>query len=52
MADYGLRMTAAEAERLVRDIDALVRLYIGATRDDAPRGAEAVHLSFRAFKRP
>ncbi len=52
MADYSLRMSAAEAERLVRQLDALIRPYIALTREDAPRGADIVHVSFRAFKRP
>jgi hypothetical protein len=52
ISDYGLRLTAGEAEQLLGAIDALVRPYIAPTRHDAPADAEVVHLSLRAFPRP
>ncbi|QRP50015.1 helix-turn-helix transcriptional regulator [Amycolatopsis sp. FDAARGOS 1241] len=48
---YSLRVTPAELERLVHAIDALVRPYVGAIREDAPAGALPVHLGLRAFPR-
>lgn len=52
MATYGLQVTASELAELTRAIDALVRPYIAATRDDAPSAARAVHVSVGAFRRP
>ncbi len=52
VADYELRLTPAEAERIVQQMDALVRPFIAPTSDGAPRGSDVVHVSFRAFKRP
>ena len=49
---YGLRLTAAELARLVADIDALVRPYIGLTRGRGPDGAEVAHLRLQAFRHP
>ncbi|MET7419004.1 helix-turn-helix domain-containing protein [Dactylosporangium sp. NPDC005555] len=46
---YTLRLTPDELRELGDRIDALVRPYIAATRDDAPAGAEAVHLGFHGF---
>jgi hypothetical protein len=34
---------------LVTRLDALIRPYIAATRDDAPTGAAVVHLGLQAF---
>ncbi|MFI5606745.1 ArsR/SmtB family transcription factor [Amycolatopsis sp. NPDC051903] len=48
---YSLRVTPAELERLVHAIDALVRPYVGAIREDAPAGALPVHVGLRAFAR-
>ncbi|ANN17615.1 transcriptional regulator [Amycolatopsis orientalis] len=48
---YSLRVTAAELDKLVEGIDALVRPYVGAIRKDAPEEARPVHLGFRAFLR-
>ena len=48
---YGLRLTASELEDLTAAIDALVRPYIGLTREDVPDDAEPVHVSVRAFPR-
>ena len=46
---YALRLTAAELRQLGERIDALVRPYISATRDDAPPDAEMVHFGFHGF---
>jgi len=51
-ANYGLRVTATELRRIVEAIDAVVRPYIGATREHAPSDAELAHLTVFAFPRP
>jgi predicted ArsR family transcriptional regulator len=50
-SQYGLRVTAGELKDLTAAIDALVRPYIGLTREDIPNDAEPVHVSLRAFPR-
>ena len=52
MNSYGLRVSPAELASLVAAVDALVRPYIGLTRDDAPEDAAAVHVTFQAFRLP
>ena len=52
LATYGLRVSPEELRDLVAKIDALIRPYIGLTRDDVPPNAEAVHVGFSAFRRP
>jgi DNA-binding transcriptional ArsR family regulator len=49
---YALRLTADELAGLEAALDAAIRPYIGLTRADPPPGAEPVHLSLRAFRRP
>lgn len=49
---YGLLVTAEELADLVRRIDAIVRPFISATRDDAPDGARLVHLGLHAVRHP
>ncbi|HWU57538.1 MAG TPA: helix-turn-helix domain-containing protein [Microbacteriaceae bacterium] len=51
-AAYGLRVTPDELKQLTERIDAIVRPYIAATRDDAPSDAELAHLAVLAFPRP
>lgn len=51
-AAYGLRVTPDELKHIVEQIDAVVRPYIAATRDDAPSDAEPAHLAVLAFPRP
>jgi hypothetical protein len=46
---YTLRMTAAELTELTTRLDALIRPYIAATRDDADASSALVHLDFSAF---
>ncbi|MDG6103186.1 helix-turn-helix transcriptional regulator [Dactylosporangium aurantiacum] len=46
---YTLRLTPAELRTLGDRIDALIRPYIAATRDDTPTGAETVHFGFHGF---
>ena len=36
---------------LAAKVDALIRPYVAATRDDAPRGSALVHLGLQAFAR-
>lgn len=49
---YGIRVTPDELQHIVEAIDAIVRPYIAATRDDAPDDAEPAQLSVLAFPRP
>jgi DNA-binding transcriptional ArsR family regulator len=49
---YALRLTAAELEQLVSEIDRLIRPYIGLTRGDAPEAAEVAYLRLLAFRHP
>jgi hypothetical protein len=46
---YTLRLTPGELRALGDQIDALVRPYIAATRDDSPDGAETVHFGYHGF---
>ena len=46
---YTLRMTAAELTELAIRLDALIRPYIAATRDDADAASALVHLDVSAF---
>ena len=46
---YTLRMTATELADLTRQLDALIRPYIAATRDERPDGSALVHLGLHAF---
>jgi DNA-binding transcriptional ArsR family regulator len=46
---YTLRLTAAELSELSAKLDALIRPYIAATREDAPRGSALVELGLHAF---
>ena len=46
---YSLRLTAAELSDLNGRLDAAIRPYIAATREDDPRGAELVRLTLHAF---
>jgi DNA-binding MarR family transcriptional regulator len=51
-ATYGLRITPDELVALGTAIDALIRPFIGLTRDDPPPDAEPVHVLVRAFPLP
>jgi hypothetical protein len=46
---YTLRMTPAELSALGEGLDALIRPYLAATREDPPRGTGLVHLGLHAF---
>jgi hypothetical protein len=48
---YGLLISPSELEQLTASIDALVRPFIGITRDDAPADAAPVHIGLHAFRR-
>jgi hypothetical protein len=48
-ATYTLKMTPAELSALGEALDALVRPYLAATREDPPRGSALVHLGLHAF---
>jgi DNA-binding transcriptional ArsR family regulator len=46
---YTLRLTPRELTDLAAKLDALIRPYVAATREDAPRGSALVHLGLQAF---
>jgi DNA-binding transcriptional ArsR family regulator len=46
---YTLRLSPRELGELTEQFDALIRPYIAATREDAPRGSALVHLGLQAF---
>jgi hypothetical protein len=46
---YTLRMTPTELSALGEALDALIRPYLAATREDAPRGSALVHLGLHGF---
>jgi DNA-binding transcriptional ArsR family regulator len=48
-ATYTLRMTPHELTELGEALDALIRPYIAAIRDDSPDGSALVHLGLHAF---
>ncbi len=52
LSTFGLLVTADELVELTTAVDAILRPYIGLTRDDAPPEAERVHVIFDAFRRP
>lgn len=48
---FGLLVTADELAILTTAVDAILRPYIGLTRDDPPPDARRVHVIFDAFRR-
>ena len=48
---YGLRVTPAELTELVETVDALLRPYLAAIRDDAPADAAVVDVGLQALPR-
>lgn len=52
LSTFGLLVTADELVALASRVDALLRPYIGLTREDPPTGAERVHVVFDAVRRP
>jgi len=46
---YTLRLTPQEVTELTGKLDALIRPYIAATREDAPRGSGIVRFGMQAF---
>jgi DNA-binding transcriptional ArsR family regulator len=50
-SSYTLRLSPQELRDLNEKLDALIRPYIAATREDVPRGAAVVHLGLQAFPR-
>jgi DNA-binding transcriptional ArsR family regulator len=46
---FTLRLDPNELRDLSAKLDALIRPYIAATREDAPRGSAVVHLGLQAF---
>jgi DNA-binding transcriptional ArsR family regulator len=46
---YTLQLSPQELRDLTQQLDALIRPYIAATREGAPRGAALVHLGLQAF---
>jgi DNA-binding transcriptional ArsR family regulator len=49
---YGLLVDPAEMAELAERLDAAIRPYLAATRDDAPPDARPVHVFLSAFLRP
>jgi DNA-binding transcriptional ArsR family regulator len=52
LSTYGLLVTPDELLELSEWLDAALRPYLAATRDDAPAGARPVHVFLSAFLRP
>ncbi|WP_431277814.1 ArsR/SmtB family transcription factor [Leifsonia poae] len=52
LSGYALRLTPAELRDLGERLDALIRPYIGLTRDDAPEDADVVALHLNAYLHP
>jgi hypothetical protein len=48
---YTLRLSPQELRDLTAKLDALIRPFVAATREDAPRGSALVHLGMQAFPR-
>lgn len=48
---YTLRVTPQELVELTRRLDAIVRPYISATRDESPAGSGLATVAFQAFPR-
>lgn len=46
---YTLRLSPRELDELTGQLDALIRPYVAATREDAPLGSALVHLGLQAF---
>jgi hypothetical protein len=46
---YTLRLSPQELRDLTAKLDGLIRPYVAATREDAPRGSALVHLGLQAF---
>jgi DNA-binding transcriptional ArsR family regulator len=51
-AQYGLRVTPEELRSIVERVDAIIRPFIAATREDAPEDAASANISLVAFPRP
>lgn len=49
LSTYTLKLTPDEAAELLGRLDALIRPYIAAVRDDDPAGAALVHLGLQSF---
>jgi DNA-binding Lrp family transcriptional regulator len=52
IATFGLTVTPAELVALTTAVDAILRPFIGLTREEAPRDARPVHVVVEAFLRP
>src|SRR6478735_11562967 len=52
LSGYALRITPAELRELGERLDALIRPYIGLTRDDAPEGSGVVAVHLNAYLHP
>lgn len=52
LATYGLRVTSDELTHIIAAVDAVLRPYIGLTRNAAPDDAEPVHVIIDAVRRP
>ena len=49
LSTYTLKITPDEAAELLGRLDALIRPYIAAVRDDEPPGAALVHMGLQSF---
>jgi DNA-binding transcriptional ArsR family regulator len=52
LSTFGLLVTPDELVALTASVDALLRPYIGLTREEVPARAEHVHVVFDAVRRP
>jgi DNA-binding transcriptional ArsR family regulator len=52
ISTFGLFVTPAELVTITTAIDAILRPFIGLTRDEVPDEAQPVHIVFEAFRRP
>jgi DNA-binding transcriptional ArsR family regulator len=52
LSTYGLLVTPEELRALSERLEAAIRPYLAATRDDAPPDARPVHVFLSAFLRP
>jgi DNA-binding transcriptional ArsR family regulator len=52
ISTFGLLVTPGELTTITTAIDAILRPFIGLTREDAPDTARPVHVVLEAFRRP
>lgn len=52
LSGYALRVTPDELRELGEKLDALIRPFIGLTREDPPEGSDVVALHLNAYRHP